>query len=275
MRRSIAAMLLCASLMSGSLGACQRAQPAEVDEEALQAVEMAIEEELNAPGYAILALLRGAAQEAQVGWDALVISPYGEPEPVNWWLQRRGYLELSGAQFATRAAFTLTKPAQDMIAAPDQPWFEVAASGDPAIDCETAAAMAAGGCEVEFEVTPELSAAGRAAIGSPVNPLQPMTVSAVVSLGPEDWEVSNLAVEGATLTDVALSAILGTPDQRQAAARAANDAMNGRLAQLAGETEPVINLEAYAPPNYVDAPPPVAPSQAPDGRQTSPFRPGN
>jgi hypothetical protein len=270
MRRGLLTLMLCAGLC-----ACDRGQPEDIDAEALTTVEEAVEEELNAPAYAILAVLRGAAQEAQVGWDALFITPADEAEPINWWLQRRGYIELSGAQFATRAAFTLSQAANDLVAQPDQPWFEVAASGEPKIDCETPAAVAAGGCEVELEVTPVLSPAGRAAIGQAAVPLEPLTVSAVLALGAEgEWEVAGLLAQGGSIPDLGLAAILGNAEQRQAAARAANGAMNDRLAQLAGETEPVINMEAYTPPNYIEPDAPVPPLEAPNGRPTTPFRPG-
>lgn len=266
------ALAICAALM---LAACnQAAGPDDVDAEALDAMALAVEDQMNEPAFAIQALLRQASGEAQVGWDTLFINLGGEPEPVNWWLQRRGFLELSGAQFATRAAFTFTKPVQEMLAAPDQPWMEVTATGEPLIDCKTAAAVTGNGCEVEIEMTPALTPAGRAAVGTPIQPLRPITVSGVLTLDNNgEWMVLGLASETGTPGDIALNAILGDPMQRQAASRAADDAMKGRLSQLAGETEAPVNLEAWTPPNYIDPDPPVRPIEPP-GKQTSPFRPG-
>ena len=268
-----AALLICAAL---TLAACnQAAGPDDVDAEALNVLALAVEEQMNEPAYAIQSLLRQASAQAQVGWDTLFINLGGEPEPVNWWLQRRGFLELSGAQFATRAAFTLTKTAQEMVAQPDQAWIEAVATGEPLIDCKTAAAMAGAGCEVEVEVTPSLTPAGRAAVGTPVQPLRPITVSGVLTLDANgEWTVLGLASGGGEPRDIALNAILGDPGQRQAAARAADDAMKGRLSQLAGETEAPVNLEAWTPPNYIDPDPPVAPIAPPTGRPSTPFRPG-
>jgi hypothetical protein len=268
----LTALVLCAAV---SLAACNKgAAPDDVDAEALDAISLAVEEQMNEPAFAIQGLLRAASQQAQVGWDTLVINLGEEPEPVNWWLQRRGFLELSGAQFATRAAFTLTKPAQDMLASPDQAWFEAATTGEPVIDCKTAAAVAGNGCEVQIEITPALTPAGRAAVGTPIQPLRPMAVTGVVTLDDNgEWTVLGLSGETQSPAEIALAAILGDPGQRQAAARAADDAMRGRLSQLAGETEAPINLEAFTPPNYITPEPPVAPIAPPTGRPSTPFRP--
>lgn len=274
MRRGLLTILLCGGLLSAGLTACDRGPPDEVDAEAIAAIETAVEDQLNAPAYAIMGVLRTAAQEAQVGWDTLSITPQEEPEPLGWWLQRRGLIEFSGAQFATRAAFILSRSAQELVAQPDQPWFEAAASSEPEIDCETAAAMEARGCEVTFEVTPELTPAGRAAVGSPAAPLGPIKITAVVTLGAEDWEVPSLTAEQGALSDLALASMLGTPDQRLAAAKVAQSAMDDRLVQMSGGVEPAFNPEASIAATYVEPPAPVAPAEAAIPKVTSPFRPG-
>ncbi len=274
MRRTIAALLLATGLVTG-LGACQPGGPDQIDEEALDAVALAIEDQMNEPAAAIMGLLRAASGEAQVGWDTLIINLDGTPEPVNWWLQQRGLLEMSGAQFATRAAFTLSKSANDILANPDEPWFEAKVTGEPLVDCKTPAALAANGCEVEIEVTPALTPAGRAMAGA-LPPMQPFAATAVVTLGPEDWIVGGLTTEGSAPREIAMTTILGAPARREEAARAADGRMKGQLSMLAGEREPEINLEAYTPPNYIEPPPPVRAIEPPKGNgRDSPFRPGN
>lgn len=271
MRALVAGCLVALSLCAA---ACSKAGPDKLDPEGLDAVGLAVEDQLNEPASAILDLIRASAQQAQVGWDTLFINLDGTPEPVNWWLMKRGFLELSGAQFIARAAFTMTKPAQDLIATPDQPWFAVEVTGEPEVDCKTPAALAATGCEVAVEVTPSLTDAGRAAVGTAI--LAPFKVSAVVALGPEDWEVTNLTTEGPPPADVALNAILGPEEARQTQQTASNESLKGRLRALAGETDAPINLEAWTPPNYVEPPAPVAPAAtpSPSSRPDSPFRPG-
>ncbi len=204
------ALAFCALLM---LAACnEAAAPDDVDAEALDAIALAVEEQMNEPAFAIQDVLRDASAQAQVGWDTLFINLDGEPEPVNWWLQRRGFLELSGAQFATRAAFTLTKPVNDMLAGPDQPCFEATATGEPLNDCKTAAAVAGNGCEVEIEITPALTAAGRTAVGAPTQPLRPVAISGVVTLDANgEWTVLGLTSENQSPRELAMAAILGDP----------------------------------------------------------------
>lgn len=266
--------LMVAGLVCLAVVGCAPKGPDKVDEEALDAIVAAVQDQLNEPPASIYAVLREAAQAPQVGWDRLVIDAEGRPEPINWWLLNRGYLDLSGAQFAARPVFTLTKSARDLLAEPDQPWFEAVASGEPVVDCATAAAVAVNGCEVSVEVTPTLTPVGKSVIGDAK--LLPLSVTAAVALGLEDWEVFDLTAAGSSPRQIALVAILGPEQTRDAQAAVAAKQLIGTMRSLAGESDPIVSHDAWTPPNYVEPPAPVT-SRRPDsptGRPSSPFRPG-
>jgi hypothetical protein len=249
-------LLLIAALLA--LGACGKKEaPETVDAEGLDMVAQAVADELNEPPAAIQLLLRQSAERPQVGWDNLSIGVGGEAYPVGAWLYRHGYLELAGTQYVTRPVFALTEKTRTLLQSPDQPWFEAAAGEATSVNCGTEAALNAGGCEVEVTVTPTLTPAGRAALGSPK--LEPMTVRAVVAVAEDGWDVPMYSAAGLAPLDVALTAILGPEDGREAADKVVLKELGGRLGR-AGETpEAAAASQPYQPPNYVEDPPPVPP----------------
>ena len=67
-------------------------------------------------------------------------------------------------------------------------------AGTPSqVDCHSGEATAAGGCEVDVEVTPSLTDAGGALIGA--NALPNLKVHAVVAKEADHWQVRELRTE--------------------------------------------------------------------------------
>jgi hypothetical protein len=241
-----------------ALGACGQKEAAEtVDAEGLDMVAQAVADEMNEAPAAIQLLLRQSAERPQVGWDTLNIGVGGQAYPVGAWLYRHGYLSLAGTQYVTRPVFALTEKSRTLLQSPDQPWFEAQAGEATDVNCGTEAALNAGGCEVEVVVTPSLTPAGRAALGSPK--MEPMTVRAVVAVAEDGWAVPTWGAVGATPLDIALTLILGPENGREAAGKAVLKEVGASLG-LDGETpEAAAASQPYQPPNYVEPPPPVAP----------------
>lgn len=249
-------LLLLAALLT--LGACgQKEAPETVDAEGLDMVAQVVADEMNEAPAALQILLRQSAERAQVGWDNLSIGVGGQAYPVGTWLYRHGYLQLAGTQYVTRPVFALTEKARTLLQSPDQPWFEAEAGEATNVNCGTEAALAANGCEVEVVVTPALTPAGRAALGSPK--LEPMTVRAVVAVAEDGWEVPTYGAMGATPLDAALTLILGPENSREAADKAVLKELAGQLG-LDGETpEAAAASQPYRPPTYVEPEPVVPP----------------
>jgi hypothetical protein len=240
-------------------GACQPSPEDELDEAAFEAMALATEDELNAAASQIYAVLQSAASRPQVGWDELYVNLDGTPEPVNWWFYRRGWLELSGAQFVSRPVFTVSQSGRQVIETAGDYWFIVQRGEEaPEVTCESMAAISAGGCEVTMVLYPQITDQGLAALGS--RTLEPVTVSGTVRLGAQDWEVPDLALRGSVdAWELGLNEILGEPDVRQAAHAAASDEVMNRIARLSGEREPERGERIFEPPPYVEPPAPVAP----------------
>lgn len=226
-------------------------EPAAIDE-----VEVAVAEELNQPGAAVLTLLKRASESPQIGWDAMQIGFNDRLIPVNWWLWRRGYLSLHGSQFVGRPVFGLSQKARDLIGGTEAAWFEAEAGEPTRVDCNTPAALTSGGCEVELVVTPALTSVGRGALG-PVT-LAPMTVTALVSPTAEGWEVSEMSAEPLYPIDVALTAMLGPDPTREAAGAAVLNEIEDRTA-LTPERQAQAPVEAYRPLPPAEDVAPVAP----------------
>lgn len=239
------------------LSACQPAKKDDVVEPAaIDEVEVAVADELNQPGAAVLALLKQANESPQIGWDALQVGFNDRVFPVNWWLWRRGYLSLHGSQFVGRPVFGLSQKAKDLVGGTDAAWFE-AQAGEPArVDCNTPAALTSGGCEVELVVNPVLTSVGRSVLG-PVA-LAPMTVTALVSPTAEGWEVSEMTAEPLYPVDVALTAMLGPDPMREAAGAAVLKEIEDRTA-LTPERRAQAPVEAYQPLPPAEEIAPVAP----------------
>lgn len=249
-------LLLIAAVLA--LGACGKKEaPETVDAEALDMVAQAVADELNEPPAAIQLLLRQSAEKPQVGWDTLNIGVGGQAHPVGAWLYRHGYLSLAGTQYVTRPVFALTEKTRTLLQSPDQPWFDAAAGEATSVNCGTEAALNAGGCEVEVVVTPSLTPAGRAAIGSPK--LEPITVRAVVAVAEEGWDVPTWGAVGTPPLDMALTLILGPENGREAADKAVLKELGTSLGFGEETPEAAAASQPYQPPNYVEDPPPVAP----------------
>ena len=102
-----------------ALAGCQKKAVNEVDQEALDQIAIQVETDLNAPGTAILAVLRKAADQSQVGGDALQIGIEGVNYPIDWWLYRHGYVQLYGQLSIGRPALGVTQKARDEFAKGD------------------------------------------------------------------------------------------------------------------------------------------------------------
>lgn len=250
-------LVLIAAILA--LGACNKAATPDetIDAEALDMVAIAIADQLNEPPAAITTLLRQSAERPQVAWDNMVIGINQQAHPVGGWLYRQGYIQLAGTQYVTRPVFALSEKTRTLLATPDAAWFEAEAGEATSVNCGTEAALNAGGCEVEVVVTPTLTPAGKAALGSPK--LEPMRVRAVVAVAEEGWDVPMFNAVGATPQDVALTLILGPENTREAAAKAVLKELGANLG-LSGETpEAAAASQPYQPPNYVVPDPPVPP----------------
>jgi hypothetical protein len=251
-------LLLLAAILA--LCACGKKEaPETVDAEGLDMVAQAVADEMNEPPAAIQALLRQAAEQPQVGWDTLNIGVGGQAYPVAAWLYRHGYLQLAGTQYVTRPVFALTEKTRTLLQSPDQPWFDAAAGEATSVNCGTETALSAGGCEVEVVVTPSLTPAGRAALGSPK--LEPVTVRAVVAVAEEGWDVPTWGAVGAAPLDIVLNLLLGPEKDREAANRAVLKEVGANLG-LEGETpEAAAASQPYQPPAYIEPEPIVPPIQ--------------
>lgn len=243
-------ILICALALGLAVAACQKKVENQVDQEALDEIALTVAESMNAPAAAIVTLMKTAGEQSQVGGDALVIGFDGQNLPVDWWLYRHGYVQMYGLLSVGRPALGLTQKARDEIAKSEARWFDAEVGEPERVDCATADAVAVAGCEVELPVTPTLTDAGRLALGEAR--IAPFRVVALVA--PKDdggWTVSDLRTEGAQPSDMALAAILGPEDSRQAARAAAIAEMNDRAASTP-EALRQAPAEAYAGP-----PPPI------------------
>jgi len=236
------------------LAGCQKAAEDEIDQEALDQIALTVEGELNAPPIAIVALLRTAGEQSQVGSDALSIGFDGQNQLIDWWLYRRGYVQMDGQLSVGRPAMGLTAKARAEVAAGEPAWFQ-AEVGDPErVDCSTPDAVSIAGCEVELPVTPTLTDAGKSAMGDITLP--PFKLLALVAPSDEGgWTVTDYRTDGLSIVDIALTAILGPEDGRIAARQAAMEEINGRLAMTGeGQQAPTSPSDVVLPPIQDHAP---------------------
>lgn len=245
-------IFLCAVVLSLVVAGCQKPAANEVDQEALDQIALAVEDELNAPAAAIVTVMRNAGEQSQVGGDSLVIGFDGKTLPVDWWLYRHGYVQMYGLMSVGRPALGVTQKARDEVAKGEADWFDAEVGEPERVDCATPDAVAVAGCEVELPVTPTLTDAGRAALGEAK--LAPFILIALVAPNEDGgWQVNDMRVEGAQPADVALNAILGPENGRDGARAAVMAEMNDRVA-LTPEAQRQIRPEAYVGP-----PPPIEP----------------
>ncbi len=154
-----------------------------------------------------------------MNWPGLSIGFDNRAWPVNWWLYRHGYMDLSGLAPTAGAPFVLTKKAVDYAAAGDLPWISVEAGTPTHVDC-TSPTLPAGACDVELSLTPKLTSEGQAA--GAATPAA-FSVDATVTLADEGWVVGSLTpVSAAAPHNLALVALLGPEGARAAALALAN-----------------------------------------------------
>ena len=77
-------------------------------------------------------------------------------------------------------------------------WFTAGASTPSRVDCHSADVTAAGGCEVDVEITPSLAA--QRALATTANALPAIKVHAVVVNGSDGWQVREVRAEGLACT---------------------------------------------------------------------------
>ena len=264
-------LLLVLAVAALALSSCAKKRADAVPDEALDAIARAAEADLNAPASAIFGLLKADDDSHVVRWDDLAVSYDNKTWPVNGWLYRHGYLDLSGLPVTQGAPFLLAKKAIDAVGAGDQPWFTVAPDAATHVDC-TSATLPPGACEVDLPLKPSLTDAGTAAgVGLP----GAFTVQAQVVFGADGWEVTSLTPQGArAVHNITLDALLGPEGSRAAQMAALNQELAGKIGALgppapADRSQPLgASLAAPAPPQ---APPQEAlPSAAPTEVQYGP-----
>jgi hypothetical protein len=240
-----------ALLAALALAGCNKAKTDTVDDAALDAIGEAVETGLNEPGQAIWQLLKTLDRPSPIGFETMSLNLDQRLIPVDWWLWRHGYVqEIVPPPAPGRPTFLVTETARQQIAAAPT-WFEADAGEPSEVDCQSPAALEALGCEVEVTVTPTLTAAGRGAAS--VTTLPPIKVHALVAPAADGWEVRELRADGPALHDVALNAILGNEQSRQAARQVAMNELDiTRTSSLA--TAAMAAEAAALPP-----PPPIEP----------------
>jgi hypothetical protein len=250
-RGALLAVAAAALLLTG----CLKKAEDQVPTEGIDAISNAVEDQLNAPVVSILAVLRAANDQHRVNWTDLTIGFDGQQIPVNWWLYRKGLVELSGSNVVGGGTFLLARKTTDLLASSDSDWFEVE-PGDPTrVDCTGPTARASGGCEVDMPFVAKLTLTGQS-VGA-ATPAR-FAVQAVVVLNDNgEWQVNNLVLSGTqSIHNLALDAILGPEEGRAAAQAAVTRELQGR----SGIMEPA-PLSSQAPPlPPIEAPPIIAPT---------------
>jgi hypothetical protein len=215
-------VLLAAALLAG----CNKKGGDTIDDAALDAIGEAVETSLNEPGQAIWQLLKTFDRPSPIGFEAMELSLDQRLIPVDWWLWRHGLVQtIEPPPAPGRPTFLVTQAAREQIAA--APALFEAGAGEPSnVDCQSPAALEALGCEVEVTVTASVTPAGRTLASVAILP--PIKVHALVAPAAEGWEVRELRADGASLHDVALNAILGNEQARQAARQGAMNELDIR-----------------------------------------------
>jgi hypothetical protein len=250
--------LLAVAVLTLALAGCaKRHGEDKVPEEALDAISAATAAQLNAPVTSIYALLHGMGQNHVISWPDLTIGFDNHALPVNWWLYRHGYVELSGLPAGQGAPFVLAKKALDYDVAGDLPWFTAQAQAPTRVDC-TSPAVQPGACEVELPIESGLTSEGTAAgVVAPAT----ATVQATVMLGDDGWIVQNLTPMGTlALHNLALNAILGPENARQSQLAAVNQDLTLKTGAPAPGAAPAAPPAAIAKMNLENG---VIPSTPP------------
>lgn len=247
-----------AALAVLALAGCNK-PPATVDDAALDQIAQAVETELNEPGAAVAQLLKGFDKPSPIGLDDMTISLDSQALPLDWWLVRRGLVDQVQPSPADHPVFVLNAAGRALIAAPPA-WFTADADKATNVDCLSAAATQALGCEVDLPVTVDFSPAGKALATQATIP--PLKIHALVVPTGDGWEVRDLRNEGPALHEVALTALLGPDAARKAARSAALTALGVGpgapvVAAVPSAAEPA---SAPLPPATVEPVAPVEPT---------------
>lgn len=249
MKRGVLLVLTPLLLTGLLLTGCLKKAEDQVPDEAIDAIANTVEDELNGPVTSVMALLRNASDSHRVNWSELNVGFDGRQIPVNWWLYRKGYVELSGSNQVGGGAYVLSRKTTELLTQPDADWFEVEPGEPTRVDCTGPTARAAGGCEVDMPFVAKLTPAGQASgAAKPAG----FAVQAVVVLNENsEWQVASMTLTGTqSVHNIALDAILGPEDSRPAALDAANK-------ELLNQNQPM------EPAPLSDGQVPLAPAEEP------------
>lgn len=250
MRIAAAATILALAVMG--LTGCNRSQADSVDDAALDAIDAAVADELNAAPAAIVQLVKTLDKPTPIGLDALQVSLDQKAVPVDWWLLQHGLITPI-LPSPGRPTF-LVSPSGSQLAAQAPVWFSAAAAPATRVDCHSPNVQAAGGCEVEVSVQVQATEAGAAVMGAGAA-LDPIKVQAIVAQASDGWQVRELHTQGMDLNDFALTALLGKDAARAAARQQMLANLNLGLAPAAADGVPSAFSEAGV---ATPAPPPPA-----------------
>jgi hypothetical protein len=261
------------ALAALSLAGCAKKHAVDqVPDEAIEAIAAAASAQLNAPVTSLYRLLHQADQDHRVNWPDLTLGFDNRAWPVNWWLYRHGYVELSGLPPTAGAPFVLAKKAVDYDAAGDLPWFLVEAGAPAHVDC-TSPTLPVGACDVQVALTPKLTSEGQAA-GAATPAV--FTVDATVTLAEDGWVVSGLTPVGTVAPhNLALVALLGPEGTRAAALDQVNHEIalkTGAATDAPQPASPAAIAQDMARNGIAPAPPPPADSAPPPPAPIAPER---
>jgi hypothetical protein len=226
---------LIVSLVALGAAGCHRSVQDAVDDEALQAINEAVAAQLNEPPQAIVKLLKDLDRPTPIGLESLQIPLDQKVVPIDWWLMRHDLVEvISPAPSPDRPTF-LVSPRGAQLAAQGPMWFTAAAGEPTKVDCHSGDVTAAGGCEVELSVIPQLTG-GAAGLGAA--PLDPIKLEVLVSSSDEGWQVRDIRTRGPGLRDYAVTALLGSDQARAASRQQAMANLNLAVAMTPAATPP-------------------------------------
>lgn len=229
-----------------ALTACKKAPPTTVDQAGLDEIATEAEAQLNEPATAIFELLKELDKPSPIGMDALVLQLDNKTTPIDWWVWRKGLVETLPALPGGPPTFLLTTAARAQFTA-DLAWFEVTLGEPSRVDCQSPAALEALGCEVDVSVTPTVTTAAKPFASQPQ--MGPVNVHVLIAPTGEGWEVRQMTVDGPSLHDAALTALLGNNQAREfARQQAMSDLKVRQQFAVPDRTQTQTPSEAYIPP---------------------------
>lgn len=221
------------------MASCNRKSEDTLDDAALEAVGVQATAQLNEPGAAMIGLIKSLDKPTPIGPESLMLVLDQKSTQVDWWFYGHNLIELiEPVQDPNRPTF-LTAPV--VRTTPSSDWFEAGAGTPENVDCQSASALQAQGCEADVTLTLSLTPAGQTMLGA--IPLQPVKLHVLVAHAGEAWEVKSLQGEGGlSVHDLALNILLGPEPQRAVQRQAMLDNLSSR-SQL-GATTP--NPDAFS-----------------------------